>query len=99
MAYVLWPFEEKLIFAIVAQYTVRDSTVYIACNTMENLPLISNEFIQEANLWSQSQSEETFMITLRSIRDKLPYLCGYLVVTTWNLIEALIENGIDDFQA
>ena len=66
---------------------------------MENLPLSSNEFIQEANLWSQSQSEETFMMTLRNIRNNLPYLFGYLVVTAWTLIEALIENGIDDFQA
>ena len=64
---------------------------------MENHPLISNEFIQEANLWSQSQREETFMMTLRNIQNNLPYLFGYLVVTAWNLIEALIENGIDDY--
>ena len=61
--------------------------------------MISNEFIQEANLWSQCQKEETFMITLRSIRNKLPYLFGYLVPTAWSLIEALLDYGIDDFQA
>ena len=57
--------------------------------------MISNEFIQEANLWSQSQKDETFMMTLQSIRNKLPYLFGYLVPTAWNLVDALIENGID----
>ena len=62
---------------------------------MESLPLISNEFIQEANLWSQCQKEETFMM----IRNKLPYLFGYLVPTAWNLVDAFIENGIDDYQA
>ena len=61
--------------------------------------MISNEFIQEANLWSQSQKDETFMMTLQSIRNKLPYLFGYLVPTAWNLVDALIENGIDDYQA
>ena len=78
--------------------TTSIAIVYIACNTMENHPLISNEFIQEANLWSQSQREETFMMTLRNIQNNMPYLFGYLVVTAWNLIEALIENGIDDYQ-
>ena len=61
--------------------------------------MISNEFIQEANLWSQSQKEETFMMTLWSIRNKLPYLFGYLVPTAWNLVDAIIENGIYDYQA
>ena len=61
--------------------------------------MISNEFIQEANLWSQSQKEETFMMTLWSIRNKLPYLFGYLVPSAWNLVDALIENGINDYQA
>ena len=66
---------------------------------MENLPLIPNEFIQEANLWSHNQREETFMMTLRSIRNNLPYLFGYLVVKVWNIVEAVIEYGIDDFEA
>ena len=61
--------------------------------------MISNEFIQEANLWSHSQKEENFMMTLWSIRNKLPYLFGYLVPTAWNLVDAIIENGINDFEA
>ena len=65
---------------------------------METLSLISNEFVQETNLWSQSQREETFILTLRNVRNNLPYLFGGLVPTTWNLIDALIEHGIGDYK-